>query len=93
MTNAQFTSLTTNATGTTWTAFASISPATTVHVLNNTGTTLEFRRSGGTAAVFQLPTSMAWSFKALTNSSQLECRRVDTSNTQVTVFAEVENGK
>lgn len=90
MTNAKFTPLITSSTGSTWVSGSNVSPATVVHVLNNTGTTIEFRRQGDTASTFQLPTGMAWSFRGLTNSNQLQFRRSDTSNTTVTAWGEVE---
>lgn len=89
-TDAKFIPLITSGTGTTWVSGANVSPATVVHVLNNTGTTITFRRQGDTAATFELPTSMAWSFRGLTNSNQLQFRRADTSNTPVTAWGEVE---
>jgi len=90
MVSAKFTPLITNTTGTTWVSGENVNPASVFHVLNNTGTTLEFRRQGDTGALFQLPTNMAWSFKGLTNSNQLQFRRADTSNTPVTAWGEVE---
>lgn len=90
MTSSKFLSLSSNTTGTTWNSFPSVTPATVLHVLNNTGTTLSFRRSGDTSAEFQLPTGIAWSFRGITDSSQIQMRRTDTSNSSVTAYAEVE---
>jgi hypothetical protein len=90
MTNAKFLKLITSATGTDWVAPASTSNITVLHVINNTGSTWEFRRSGDTVATFQLPDGLAYSFRGLSNSNQLEFRRADTSGTQLTAFAEAE---
>jgi len=90
MTNSKFLSLSSNTTGTTWNSFSTVNPATVLHVLNNSGTTLSFRRSGDTSAEFQLPTGVAWSFRGLSDSSQIQMRRTDTSNSSVTIYAEVE---
>jgi hypothetical protein len=87
---AKFLSLETSPTGSTWVPFGSASQATRLSVLNNTGTTLEFRREGEEAAIFQLPTGMAWTFTGIHNAAQINMRRVDQSNTQVTVYAEAE---
>lgn len=90
MTSAKFLKLVTSTTGSTWVAAPSAAPVTVLHVLNDTGTDLEFRRSGDTSATFVLPDTFAWSFRGLTNSSQLEFRRVDTTNTPVSAYAEAE---
>lgn len=90
MTSAKFIKLETNSTGTTWVSAADINPATVVHVLNNAGTNLEFRRQGDTSATFVIPDTFAWSFRGISNSNQLQFRRADTSNTPVTAYGEVE---
>ena len=90
MTNAKFLSLTTSGTGSTFSAFPSAAPVTVLHVLNNTGTDMQFVREGDTNSPFTLPTAFAWSFRGLTNSSQIQARRADQSNTTVTLYAEVE---
>jgi hypothetical protein len=90
MTSSKFLSLSSNTTGTTWNTFQSVTPATVLHVLNNTGTTISFRRTGDTSAEFQLPTGIAWSFRGLTDSAQMQMRRTDLSNSSVTVYSEVE---
>jgi hypothetical protein len=90
MTEAKFLKLVTSATGTTWVAPTSITNVTVLHVINNTGATWEFRRTGDTSNTFQLPNGLAYSFRGLTNANQLEFRRADTSNTQLTAFAEAE---
>lgn len=78
--------LTTNATGTTYTAFAS-QACTALDIVNNTGTTVEYRR-GGAGTAMQIPTGTARMVIGITNANQVDVRRTDTSNTQVTLQAE-----
>jgi hypothetical protein len=82
-------SLQTNATGTTYTAFGS-QVCKQLTVSNQTGTTLEFRQ-GATGVAFQIPTGTFYTFFGLTNANQIDGRRVDTSNTQVTLTARWES--
>jgi hypothetical protein len=79
----------TAATGTNWTAFAS-QACRQLTVSNQTGTTIEFRQ-GGSGVGFQIPDGAFFTFFGLTNANQIDARRVDTSNTQVTVTARWEN--
>lgn len=83
------TSAQTAATGTNWTAFSS-QALKQLTISNQTGATLEFRQ-GGAGVGFQVPTANFYTFFGLTNANQLEVRRVDTSNTQVTVTARWES--
>jgi hypothetical protein len=83
------TSVQTAATGTNWTAFAS-QACRQLTVSNQTGTTIEFRQ-GGSGVGFQIPDGAFFTFFGLTNANQIDARRVDTSNTQVTVTARWEN--
>ena len=85
MTSAGHLSVTTAATGTNWTAFAS-QACKQLTVSNQSGAVIEFRH-GGAGAGFQVPTGAFYTFFGLTNANQLEARRVDTSNTQVVVTA------
>lgn len=78
--------LTTNATGTTYTAFAS-QACTALDIVNNTGTTIEYRRNAAGTAM-QIPTGTARMVIGITNANQVDVRRTDTSNTQVTLQAE-----
>ena len=78
-------SLTTNATGTTYTAFTD-QPCTQLTVSNQTGVTLEVRQDGAGVA-FQIPTGAFYTFFGIDNCNQLAVRRFDTSNTQVTLTA------
>lgn len=83
----QFVSATTSAVGATWVALQSL-PAQGVDLLNKTGTTLEFRRTGTPASVMQLPDGVGYSFDGITNLVELEFRRVDLSSAQVTIYGD-----
>ena len=79
----------TAATGSNWTAFGSQAcKQLTVH--NNTGTVIEVS-VGGTGVGIPIQTGMFYTFFGLTNASALSIRRVDQSNTQVTVQARAES--
>lgn len=82
-------SVTTASVGTNWTTLGS-NPCKQLDVANLTGTTLEFRQ-GRSGVGFQVPTGMVYTFFALTNTDNLEVRRVDTSNTQVSFTARWSN--
>jgi len=84
--SATILALTTNATGATFTAFTA-QACTALDIVNNTGTTVEYRR-GGAGVAMQIPTGTARMVIAITNASQISVRRTDTSNTQVTLQAE-----
>lgn len=75
----------TAATGTNRTAFAS-QACKQLTISNQTGTTIEVRQ-GGSGVGLQIPTGTFYTFFGITNTDQLDIRRVDTSNTQVTVTA------
>lgn len=80
---AKFLTLTTNADGTTATAF----PDAACHalsVLNVTGASLSFFYPG-VATAFVLPNGMAWTFRGLNNASQLSVKRTDESTSTVTL--------
>jgi hypothetical protein len=78
-------SVQTAATGTSWTAFAS-QALKQLTISNQTGVTTEFRQSG-TGVGFQIPAGTFYTFFGITNANQLEARRVDTLNAQVTITA------
>ena len=82
-------SVQTAATGTNWTAFASQACKQLV-ISNQTGVTLEVRQGGAGVAV-QVFSPSYFPFYGLTNANQLEVRRFDTSNTQVTATARWES--
>lgn len=81
-TRSEFGSTQTANPGTGYTALAVSEVADQVVVSNTTGTTLEFRRNGKT---FLLPSGVVQAFRGLANASELEVRRADASNTQVTL--------
>lgn len=89
MASGGHTSVTTAATGTNWTAFAS-QALKQLTISNQTGVTLEFRQ-GAAGVGLPIPTSAFYTFFGLTNANQIDVRRVDTSNTQVTVAARWES--
>lgn len=76
----------TAATGTNYTAFASQECYGLV-LVNNSGTTVEVRYNGAGVAI-PVFTSNYYLFVGITNANQLSVRRVDTSNTQVTVVGQ-----
>jgi hypothetical protein len=73
--------------GTGYTKLATNQAAEQVVVSNTTGTTLEFRKNSHT---FQLPSGLGHTFRAIANLNEIEVRRADTSNTQVTLTWEAE---
>jgi len=75
----------TAATGTNWTAYSS-QTCKQLTLSNQSGTTIEVRQ-GGTGVGLQIPTGSFYTFFGITNTNQLEIRRVDTANTQVTITA------
>jgi hypothetical protein len=85
MANGGNLAVTTNATGTTYTAFAS-QACKQLTISNQSGVVIEVRQGGGGVAL-QLPTGAFYTFFGITNADQLGVRRVDTSNTQITITA------
>lgn len=81
-------SLQTNATGTTYNAFAS-QACTALDVVNThpLAVDLEIRR-GGSGSTLIIPAGSSRLFVGITNASDLQVRRQDTSNTQITFTAE-----
>lgn len=78
-------SATTNATGTSYTAFADQLCSRLV-ISNNTGTAIVFRQDA-TGAEFPIPDGQMLAIGGLTNANQIQVRRSDHSNTQVAVLA------
>jgi hypothetical protein len=89
MTSGGNLSVQTAAIGTDWSTFAS-QALKQLTVSNQTGTNIEFRQDGAGVG-FIVPVSSIFTFFGITNSDQIEARRVDTSNTQVTVTARWES--
>lgn len=77
--------LTTAAVGTTFTAFTS-NLCNGVDVVNSSGTALEFIIDNAGLSAYLPDNSGTW-IGGITNSNQISIRRVDTSNTQVTITA------
>jgi hypothetical protein len=75
----------TNATGTNWTAYSS-QECDQMTLSNQTGTNIEVRE-GGSGVGFIIPTATFYTFFGITNANQLQIRRADQLNTQVTVTA------
>ena len=78
-------SVTTAAVGTNWTAFSSVA-CTRVHILNTSTTTIEVRQDGAGVGLV-IPINAGFTFSGIYDANQLSVRRVDTSNTQVTITA------
>ncbi len=85
MVNGGNISVQTAATGTNYTAFAS-QVCKQLTLSNQSGVTIEVRQ-GAAGVALQIPTGTFYTFFGITNSNQLDVRRVDTSNTQVTITA------
>lgn len=82
---AAHTSVQTAATGANFTTFpAQLCKQLTI--VNNTGTDIEVQR-GGTGAAIPIINGTAYPFYDVGDASQLAVRRIDQSNTQVTVKA------
>jgi hypothetical protein len=83
---ASILALQTAATGANYAVFASTA-CTSLEIINLTGVDLEYRRSGA-GETFPLPANSSRTVLGLTNANQIGVRRIDQSNTQVTVKAE-----
>jgi hypothetical protein len=81
-------SVQTSATGANFVALSQ-QVAGSVTIINNTGTTLEISKDGGTTKI-QLPTAASFCVNFITDANQVSVRRADTSNTQVTAYYEWE---
>jgi hypothetical protein len=84
--SATIMSLTTAATGTNWTAFSS-QTCQSLDIVNTSSVAIEYRRGGAGSAMTILSGSSRL-VVGITNANQIEVRRVDTSNTQITIPAE-----
>ena len=76
----------TQATGTNYTTFSS-QACDALDLVNNTGTTIEYRR-GGTGSTIPIPNGSARLILGISNADEISIRRLDVSNTQVTITAE-----
>lgn len=86
VTSAVIVTMQSQATGANWTAFAA-RPCEALDIVNNTGTALEYRR-GGAGASIVIPDGSSRLVVGITDANQISMRRVDQSNTQVTITAE-----
>jgi hypothetical protein len=86
ITSATILTAQTAAVGTNWVAFAS-TPCAALELVNTTGTTISYRRNGAGSAMNVLNNGTR-TVLAITNANQIEVKRLDDSNTQVTVTAE-----
>lgn len=84
--SAVIVSATTAATGSNWTAYGS-NVCNALDLVNNTGTAIEYRR-GGAGNTIPLPDRSSRLIVGITNTNQIEIRRVDQSNSTVTVTGE-----
>lgn len=66
--------------------FADI-PCDALDIVNSTGTAIEYRRNGAGGTI-QVPNGGSRLVAGITNANQVQVRRVDQSNTQVTLTAE-----
>lgn len=83
---AQIVTVQTNAIGANWATFASL-PCDALDVVNNTGTAIEYRREGAGASI-RIPDGASRLVSLTANANEIGVRRVDQSNTQVTLTAE-----
>jgi hypothetical protein len=77
---------TTSATGSTWVTLPS-QACNALDLVNNTGTAIEYRR-GGAGNSIPLPDRSSRLIVAITNTNQIQIRRVDQSNSTVTITGE-----
>jgi hypothetical protein len=78
-------SVQTATTGTNYTAFAS-QVCKQLTISNQSGTVVEVRQ-GAAGVALQIPTGAFYTFFGITNTNQLDVRRTDVSNTQITLTA------
>ena len=79
-------SLTTAATGTNYTAF-SWQTCQSLDIVNTSSVAIEYRR-GATGNAMTILSGSSRLVVGITNANQIDVRRVDTSNTQITIPAE-----
>jgi len=85
-TDVDITNITTSAVGATWVTFGA-AVCVGLDIVNASGTAIEYRRNGvGTS--FVIPDGASRFIEGITNANQVSLRRVDQSNTQVTLSAE-----
>ncbi len=84
--SASIVSAQTASTGTNYTAFSS-QACWGLDIVNNSGVAIEYRR-GATGSTIPIPSGTSRLITGIYNANQIDIRRVDTSNTQVTITAE-----
>lgn len=84
--SATIMSLTTAATGTNYTAFSS-QTCQALDIVNTSSVAIEYRR-GATGNAMTILSGSSRLVVGITNANQIDVRRVDTSNTQITIPAE-----
>jgi hypothetical protein len=84
--SATILSLTTAATGTNYTAFSS-QTCNSLDIVNTSSVAIEYRR-GATGNAMTILSGSSRLVVGITNANQIDVRRVDTSNTQITIPAE-----
>jgi hypothetical protein len=84
--SATIMSLTTAATGTNYTAFSS-QTCQALDIVNTSSVAIEYRR-GGAGNTMTILSGSSRLVVGITNADQISVRRVDTSNTQITIPAE-----
>lgn len=84
--SATILSLTTAATGTNYTAFSS-QTCQSLDIVNTSSVAIEYRR-GATGTAMTILSGSSRLVVGITNANQIDVRRVDTSNTQITIPAE-----
>jgi hypothetical protein len=83
----QNSSIQTSAVGATWVAGAN-QPCLFARIHNATGTAISFRRTGSNVGSIDVPDGQMRNIYGVRNLSEIEIRRADTSNVQVTVGLE-----
>lgn len=84
--SATILSLTTAATGTNYTAFSS-QTCQSLDIVNTSSVAIEYRR-GATGNAMTILSGSSRLVVGITNANEIDVRRVDTSNTQITIPAE-----
>jgi len=79
-------SLTTSATGATFNAFSS-QACNSLDIVNTSSVAIEYRR-GATGSAMTILSGSSRLIVGITNANQIDVRRVDQSNTQITIPAE-----
>lgn len=84
--SATIMSVTTAATGTNWTAFSS-QTCHCLDIVNTSAVSIDYRR-GATGNAMTILSGSSRLVVGITNANQIDVRRTDTSNTQITIPAE-----